>query len=429
MTIVKGADKADRLTSPSAFDGDSSIYGYGGNDTLAAGFFGENHISGGAGDDVISGGSGAAVFNGDAGDDVINAFQSEMALLSGGAGNDTITGSLRDGDDLDGGAGDDLLTGGEGADIYVVDSFGDQILEIYVPPFDNIDDPVDSVWSEIDYRLGDRLEKLRLLGTAGLDGTGNAGRNVIEGNAGANRLDGAEGRDSLYGMAGADTLVGGAQDDALFGGAGSDAASYALSEAGVTIVLSQDVGGGRHGYGVGGDAAGDSLTDIERVLGSAFRDRLTGSSGGDGLFGGAGNDALTGGQGNDTLSGEAGADRISGGGGLDRLTGGRGADIFVYAAASDSTLRAIGRDTINDFSRLQGDRIDLKAIDADTTVTGNQAFAFIETDGFQGVAGALRYARFGTGVLLSGDLNGDSFADFAIALSTFAAPDAGDFIL
>jgi len=68
----------------------------------------------------------------------------------------------------------------------------------------------------------------------------------------------------LHGNGGNDTLDGGAGGDTLIGGTGNDTASYALSGAGVTVNLGAGTGGG-------GDAAGDTLSEIENLIGSARR--------------------------------------------------------------------------------------------------------------------------------------------------------------
>jgi hypothetical protein len=92
-----------------------------------------------------------------------------------------------------------------------------------------------------------------------------------------------------------------------------------------------------------------------------------------------------------------------------------------------STVRY--RDTIYDFSSGQRDRIDLKAIDAQTTVGGNQSFTFIGKNGFQGKAGELRYDKVSGGALVSGDVNSDGIADFAIYLKGVSALSKGYFML
>jgi Ca2+-binding RTX toxin-like protein len=66
---------------------------------------------------------------------------------------------------------------------------------------------------------------------------------------------------------------------------------------------------------------------------------------------------LRGEAGNDTLDGKAGNDSLNGGSGSDVLTGGLGADRFRFATAGAfGTAQA---DRITDFSRSEGDRIEL----------------------------------------------------------------------
>jgi Ca2+-binding RTX toxin-like protein len=91
----------------------------------------------------------------------------------------------------------------------------------------------------------------------------------------------------------------------------------------------------------------------------------------------SGSDRITGGSYGDKLEGFGGNDVLYGRQGADRLYGGAGADAFTFKSARDSTVDAGGRDTIQDFSAAQKDRVDLRAIDANTTVGGNQAFSFI----------------------------------------------------
>ena len=75
--------------------------------------------------------------------------------------------------------------------------------------------------------------------------------------------------------------------------------------------------------------------------------------------------------GNDTLDGGVGNDLLYGGAGRDVLVGGSGKDNFIFKSAAESRGSSI--DTIKTFDRGQ-DHIDLRSIDANTKVGGNQAF-------------------------------------------------------
>ena len=158
-------------------------------------------------------------------------------------------------------------------------------------------------------------------------------------------------------------------------------------------------------------------------------DTLYGYNGNDTLSGGNGVDKLYGGAGNDTLKGDAGNDRLEGGAGADKLYGGAGADTFVFLSAKDSTVAAAGRDTIFDFSQKESDRINLKVIDADTTLANDQAFTFIGSKAFSKDAGELRYLKTGGDTYIQGDVNGDGKADFMIMVDASINFTKADFIL
>ncbi|MDF3607130.1 hypothetical protein PE067_13900 [Paracoccus sp. DMF-8] len=190
------------------------------------------------------------------------------------------------------------------------------------------------------------------------------------------------------GGAGNDTLLGGAGNDTLNGGAGNDA-----------------------------------------LNGGIGTDRMAGGAGNDTLSGGAGNDTLFGGAGADRILGGAGDDRIIGGLGADNLFGGTGRDVFVFNDITESRAVAGGRDTIFDFSIAEGDRIDLRGIDANTGLAGDQAFAFVGTTAFSGTAGELRYQIANGDTFVYGDVNGDGRADFAIMLDDLLALTRAQFLL
>ncbi|WP_075291662.1 M10 family metallopeptidase C-terminal domain-containing protein [Pararhizobium arenae] len=144
---------------------------------------------------------------------------------------------------------------------------------------------------------------------------------------------------------------------------------------------------------------------------------VQGQDAADKLFGGTANDVLEGGKGNDILMGNAGHDTLYGGAGADDLYGGAGQDVFVFKAASDLGTTANNSDTIFDFNS-KDDRINLSAIDANSKLAGNQAFAFIATKSFSGTAGELRYEKKSSDTNIYGDVNGDKKADFVVHLDT-----------
>lgn len=154
----------------------------------------------------------------------------------------------------------------------------------------------------------------------------------------------------------------------------------------------------------------------DRLIGTAANDRITAKGGADRVFGGLGNDRLFGGKGDDRLSGGQGNDRIVGGYGVDTLTGNAGADHFAFSRA-----KTADKDRITDFSRAEGDRIDLRGADL--------SWHFIGKQGFHGLAGELRFARVGNDVRLWGDTNGDGRADFSLTLTGLAQLTAVDFLL
>lgn len=230
-------------------------------------------------------------------------------LLDGGDGNDVLRGG--DGNDtLIGGTGADSLFGGNGNDTYHVGA-GDAVSDTGTSG-----STADLVRSTVSWTLGANLENLRLEGTAGISGTGNALANLMTGNAGANRLDGMDGADRLLGGDGDDTLLGhtGADSDRLEGGAGNDAYYVDL---GTDLVVETSMGG-----------------TLDRVFSTATSYTLSAwvenlVLGGSASISGIGNAS------NNTITGNAGANLIDGGLGNDSLVGGAGNDTYVVNSSGD----------------------------------------------------------------------------------------------
>lgn len=231
-------------------------------------------LSGGGGADTLAGGEDDDTLRGDDGDD----------RLFAGFGDDRAEGGL--GDDLiRSGPGKDTLLGGEGND-----TLG----------------------------AGNRADLLR----------GDSGFDLLLGSNGDDRVFGGADDDTLFGGNGRDTLSGEAGADRIVGGADADTVSYANAASKVWARLWA-------GDGLDGDALGDTLIEIENLIGSAFNDKLIGE---------AGANRISGGGGGDMILGLDGADQLFGGDGDDMLTGGAGDDAFHFFASES------GSDVVADFA-------------------------------------------------------------------------------
>ncbi len=232
--VLEGGGGADSLDGGADDDG---LYGGAGGDSLL----------GGAGSDLLVGGSQADFLYGGDGDDA----------LSGGSSGDRLFGG--DGRDrLYGGSGIDRMEGGAGDDYYVLDQALDRIVEAEGGGRDRVAASVSST-------LAVHVEELALLGTADLDGTGNALANRLTGNGGANTLRGLDGDDRIEGGGGADLLVGGLGRDVLRGGDGADLFAF-LSTADSPSRAGADA---IHGFVAGEDRIDLSALDaIEATAGT-----------------------------------------------------------------------------------------------------------------------------------------------------------------
>ena len=155
----------------------------------------------------------------------------------------------------------------------------------------------------------------------------------------------------------------------------------------------------------------------------------------DRVDGGPGDDiAVLGGPGNDSLFGRDGDDFVRGDLGRDFLAGGSGADVFFFGDVGfgpveyESGVGKGNRDRVEDFSRAEGDKVDVSEMDADLTTVGLQAFSFVGDDPVG--TGELGFFESAGSTILRGNTDADEAVEFEISLDgTGLDLGAGDFIL
>ncbi|MDX2157451.1 MAG: peroxidase family protein [Hyphomicrobiaceae bacterium] len=214
-------------------------------------------------------------------------------------------------------------------------------------------------------------------------------------------IDGDTGNDILIGDGKSsknDILDGHAGADRMYGGLGND--TYYVDNIGDVVV---------EAAGIGTDTVRSS---VSYALGNNVENlALTGGGSKDGT-GNALDNAIVGNNATNWLDGAAGADILTGGNGLDYLTGGLGDDNFYYANLSQSGVTSATRDRILDFTA--GDRIWLNAIDANSTIGGDQAFVLDSGGSFS--AGEIRQTVFGSNLLVEINTNNSAAAELSILL-------------
>lgn len=179
--------------------------------------------------------------------------------------------------------------------------------------------------------------------------------------------------------------------------------------------------------GLDGDDRLETGLGNDTLLGGLGNDSLDASDGHDRLSGETGNDSLIGGAGNDVADGGLGNDRLLGGLGKDTLTGGTGRDVFVFDDRETGSSKTKA-DYISDFSGRNGDRIDLKAVDANIKKSGDQAFSFIGTKAFT-KAGQVRYEKTKKETYVYLNTDNDKAAEAVIKLKGSIDLQKGWFVL
>jgi len=496
------------LTGAAAINGTGNDF-----DNILIGNSAANILRGGAGDDTLNGGTGADTLIGGLGGDTyivdsvgdlvseaesegIDLVQSSVtytlaanvenltltgAAALGGTGNDlvnvltgnsganTLSGGAGD-DTLNGGAGADLLSGGTGNDTYYVDHTSDVVNEA-------ANAGIDTVQASAGYTLAANVENLTLIGTAAINGTGNALDNTLTGNTGANILNGGAGADTLIGGLGNDIYVVDTAGDVIVEaeGEGTD-----LVQSSVTYTLAANV---ENLTLTGAAALTGTGNDLANVLtGNSGANTLNGGAGADTLIGGAGNDTyvvddivdvvteaigagtdtvqtsvnyslsvnvenltLTGadaisGTGNglanmiignaaaNMLSGDSGDDTLDGGASDDTLAGGLGNDLYVVDGTADAVLEMAGEGT------------DTVQALVNYSLSGNvENLTLISVDAISGTGNNLANVITGnsaTNVLSGGDgddtLNGGAGSDSLIGGAgndVFVVDDVGDVVI
>jgi Ca2+-binding RTX toxin-like protein len=332
--------------------GHDILRGLGGIDILNGGG-GDDLLIGGAGPDQLDGGTGkntasyagsnagvsvyldASKQNLNAGGDATGDTLVNITNLIGSSHDDTLVGDINGQGEgivntLDGGDGHDRLEGGKGADI-LIGGLGQ-----------------DTASYEHAAALTGAIGVTASLADSSVN-TGDAAGDVynsienLTGSGFNDTLIGDGNNNTLQGLGGDDVLQGGAGADQLDGGTGNNTASYTTSDGGVQVYLNVS------NLNAGGDAAGDTLTNIANLTGSAYADILVGDDRANILNGGGGDDVLQGG---------AGADQLDGGTGKNIASYlGSSAGVSVYLDASKQSLNSGGDaagDTLANITNLTG---------------------------------------------------------------------------
>lgn len=312
---LRGGRGNDKLYGGS---GNDRLYGDDGNDRVFGGDD-DDSLYGGAGNDWLQGGRDADLLEGGDGNDQLyggapvayesSAGREDRDTLKGGKGNDILVGGAGD-DALEGGEGDDILFSGPGADRLDGGAGEDTVSYANSDEKVRVDLTVRGIGgAAADPQNPSDADGDGFVGIENVIGTRRG--DTIIGDDNANKLWGRAGYDVIDGGGGDDFIEGGDGGDTIDGGPGQDTLSYAESNDRIRVQLdaiAQTSTGNEDGH-----AEGDSITNIEIIIGSNYADRII-ARGNDHnqFFGGQGNDRIIAGGGSDWVIGGPGADTLDG---------------------------------------------------------------------------------------------------------------------
>jgi endo-alpha-1,4-polygalactosaminidase (GH114 family)/Ca2+-binding RTX toxin-like protein len=434
--ILTGGDGPNQID---ALGGNDRIDGLGGADTLTGGP-GDDRLDGGLGNDILRlhGGGADTALGGDGDDSLFfGATLDAGDVVDGGAGVDTLV--------LQGNYAGGLTLGAAVAAIENISLLAGSNTSLGEPGTNRFDYVLTTNDANFAAGVQARINGSALLAGEDFTFNGSAETNasfVVYGGKGKDTLTGGLGNDIFFyaeeRFASGDTVNGGYGYDGMFlrGNYTIDfnAPGYTGLFTNIENLTLTSATDERYARGGGTEfdydlilsnaivKPGETLTVSGALLMATETMILDASQETDGLL------RLFGGKANDTLKGGGQADLIHGNLGADTLRGNGGADTFRYDSTAESNSGA--RDSILDFTPGT-DKIDLSRIDARSDLAGDQAFAWIGSAAFSGVAGQLRAFQQSGSWIVEGDTNGDGIADLAIALTLQGATPlgAGDFLL
>lgn len=382
-----GTDTLISIENVFGTEGDDAITGND-QDNVLAGKHGDDNLIGLGGDDLLIAGGG-------------------LDTLTGGGGNDRILVGLGR-STVDGGAGTDTLQFGSDAGEIVVDFAGGTYsgtLEIPVAVWTDTGTAEARNFSGQSITPEDVRRTDPLYAQAASDlrlslpdpDSDEAPRFQIRQETGEEAVSGR--------FSGIETVASGTAATRLILTAGVENFDGQVSDLDVadasasTGALVADLAAGTFG---GALFSGDTLTDMEGVIGGGAADVLAGNRSDNLLSGNAGADYLSGRFGADTLEGGAGNDTMIGGAGADDMDGGAGSDILIGGTPADA-VNSVRAQIFRAYQATLDRYPDTNGLDnwADRVETGELTLqeaigGFVQSAEFQNVYGPLNPRAFVT---------------------------------